>query len=99
MSIQRRFGIGRKQRDLALGVERDQLAVVAAHDEARSVGYRAQDAAAVDGDGRNLALPAHQENVFLGADKGGALAEKMHRGDGRADRDRAHPVGDRSDGG
>ena len=42
---------------------------------------------------------AHQRDAFLGADEGGALAEKMHRGDGHADRDRAHPVGDRDDGG
>ena len=93
------FCVGREQRDLAFGVERDQLAVIAAHDDARPVGSRAQNAAAVDGDRRDLAVQAYQENVFLGADKGGAVAEKMHRGDGRADLYRAHPVGDGSDGG
>ena len=91
--------VGREQRDLALGVERNELAVIAAHDEARPVGSRAEDAAAMDGDRRHFALPADQEDVFLGADKGRVLAEEMHGRDGRADRDRAHPVGDRCDGG
>ena len=56
LSIQRRFGVGREQRDLALGVERDELAVIAAHDDALAIGGRAQDAAAMNGDLRNLAL-------------------------------------------
>ena len=91
--------IGRQQRHFALGTERNDLAVIAAHHEARAVGRRAQDAAAVDGDLRHLALHAHDKDVFLGADKGGVVAEKVHGGDRRADLDRAHPVGDRDDGG
>ena len=90
------FCVGREQRDLALLVERDELAVVAAHDDAAAIGRRAQDAAAMDGTERHLAVGAHQRHAFLGADEGGALAEKMHRGDGHADRERAHPVGDRT---
>ena len=53
----------------------------------------------MDGDPRDFARGIHQRHVFLGADKGRAVAEEMHRGDGHADRDRPHLVGDRNDGG
>ncbi len=99
MSIQRRFGIARQQRDLALGVERDELAVIATHDDARAVGYGAQDAAAVNGNRRDLPHSVYEEHIFLGADEGCAVAQKVHGRDRRADRKRAHLVGDGNNGG
>src|SRR6266436_6504145 len=92
------FRVGRELRDVALDIERDQLAVVAAHHDALAVGSGAQDAAAVDDDRRNLAASAQPENAFLGADESRVVAEKMHRRDRRADFNRAYPVGDRNDG-
>src|SRR5258708_38220649 len=93
------FWVGREQRDLAFDIERDQLAVVAAHHDALAMGCRAQDAAAMDGDRRYLALAAYQEDAFLSPDEGRVVAEKMHRRDRHADLERAHPLGDRNDGG
>ncbi len=93
------FWVGREQCHLAFCAEPNQLAVIATHDDTGPVGCRAQDAASMDGDWRDLALPAYQENAFLGADENRGFAEKMHRRDRYADRDRAHPVGDRNDGG
>ena len=43
LSIQRRFGSSREQRDFAVGIERNKLAVVAAHDETLAIGRRAQE--------------------------------------------------------
>jgi len=43
------FWVGRQQRDLALGVERDELAVIAPHDDTGAVGSGAQDAAGMNG--------------------------------------------------
>ena len=100
LSIQRRLASVASSVDLALVVERNDLAVIAAHHDALAVGRRAQDAAAMDGDLRNLAfVRSTSGDVLLGADKGGVLAEKMHRDDRHADRERPHPVGDRDDGG
>ena len=93
------FCVGREHRDLALGVERDDLAVVAAGDDTLAVGRRAQDGAAVDGDFRNFARFVHHRRVFLDADKHRGIAEEIDRGDGHADRQRPHLVGDGSDGG
>ena len=72
------FRIGGKQRDLAPGVERNDLAVVAAHDDPLTVGDRAQDRAAMDGNLRNCAVVADRGDILLGADKMGAVAEEMH---------------------
>ncbi len=93
------FCVGREQRDLALIVQCNELAVIAAHNDALAVRCRAENPSAVDGDRRNLAVRSNHRNAFLGADKGRALAEEMHRGDGHAERDRMHPVGDGYDGG
>src|SRR6478609_5299989 len=57
--------IGRQQRHLTLGVERDDLAVVAAHDEALAGGGRGEDAAAVDSDAADLARGIDQRDVLL----------------------------------
>ena len=73
------LGVGREQRHLALGVERDELAVVAAHHDALAIGGRAQNAAAMDGDRRDLARSLTSDNAFLGADEGRVVAEEMHR--------------------
>ena len=91
--------VGGEYRHLALAVQFGQLAVIAAHDDAHPVGRRTEDAAAMDGHTRDTALGVHQGNALLGADKGGAVTEKMNRRDRRADRDRTHAVGDGSDGG
>ena len=53
----------------------------------------------MDGDRRYLARAADQENAFLSPDESRVVAEKMHRCDRHADLERAHPVGDRNDGG
>ena len=53
----------------------------------------------MNGNLRNLALAAHHRDIFLGADKGRAVAEKMHRDNRHADRERPHPIGDGNDGG
>ena len=74
------LGVGREHRDLALGVERDDLAVIAAGDDARAVGRRAQDGAAMDGDGRNLARRRSTIAAFSSAPtKHRGIAEEMHR--------------------
>ncbi len=87
-------GVGRQQRDLAGLVQRDELAVVAAHHDSRPVGRRAQDAAGMNGNPGDIALAAHQGNAFLDADKGGVIAEEMHRRHRHPDRQRAHFFGD-----
>jgi hypothetical protein len=51
----------------------------------------------VHGDARNFAGAVYQRDILLGADEGGNIAEEMHGNDGRADRNRPHPVGDRND--
>ena len=71
--------IGREHRDLALGVERDDLAVIAAGDDTLAVGRRAQHGAAVDGDSRDFARVVDHRRVFLGADKDRGIAEEMDR--------------------
>jgi hypothetical protein len=91
LSIQRRFGVGRQHADLALGVERNDLAVIAAGDDARAVGCRAQHAPPWIGDGE-ISPSAPRSRIFLGADEDARLAEKMHRGDRHADRKRPHLV-------
>ncbi len=53
----------------------------------------------MDGHARDFTVGARHRYAFLGADKDRALAEEMHGGDRHADRDRAHSVGDRGDGG
>src|SRR5205823_1040713 len=63
------FWVGRKQRDLAFDIERDQLAVIAAQYDALAIRCRAQDAAAMDSDRRDFALAAHQEDAFLSPDE------------------------------
>ena len=70
--------IGRNQLHLAAAVERHQPAVVAAHDEALTIRGRAQNSAAVNGTRRDFGPRVHQVHVLLGADKGRALAEKLH---------------------
>ena len=70
MSIQRRLASVASSATSPLAVERNELAVIAAHHDALAVGRHAQDAAAVDGDLRDLALAVDQRDAFLGADKG-----------------------------
>ena len=91
--------IGGEHGHRALGIERCELAVVAAGDDALAVRRRAQDGTAVDRDCRYLACLVDQRRVFLGADEDGSVAEEMQRGCGHADRQRPHPVGEGSDGG
>ena len=92
------LGVGREHRGFALGVQRDDLAVIAAGDDAFAVGRRAQDGAAVDGDSRDFARLVRHGSVFLGADEHRGIAEEMDRGDGLAYRQHPHLVGDGSDG-
>ena len=89
--------VGGNQFHLAVRIERNQFAVVAAQNQARTIRRRAQNAAAVDGDWQNLARFVDQENLFLSTHKGGALAKKMHRANGRANLDRLHLLSDRCD--
>ena len=91
--------IGGEYRRLALCVQRDDLAVIAAGDDALAVGHRAEHGAAVDGDGRDFARCIDHRRVLLGADEDGGIAEEMDRADRHADGERPHPVGDGSDGG
>ena len=93
------FCVGRQHRDLALGVKRDDLAIVAAGDDALAVRRRTQNGAAMDGDLRDFARPVHHRRVLLGADKHRGIAEEIDRADGHADRQRPHLVGEGSDGG
>src|SRR6185369_13337379 len=79
--------------------ERNDLAVVAAGDDARAVRRRAEDAAKMHLDRRNFAGRIGDEDFLLGADEAGIVAEEIRRRDGRAQRQRAHLVGHRSDGG
>ena len=69
--------VGRNQFHLAVAIEANQFAVIAAQNQARTIRRRAQNAAAVDGDRRDLARFVDQENLFLGTHKGGALAKIM----------------------
>ena len=91
--------IGRQHRHRALGIECNDLAVIAAGDDTFAVGSRAQNDAAVKGDRRDVAGRTDQRRVLLGADEHRGVAEKMNRGDRHADGKRTHPVGDGSDGG
>ena len=93
------FRVGREQCDLTRCVQRNEFAVIATHNDAGPIGYGTKDTAARDGDRRNFPVRAHHRDAFLGADKGRAFAEEMHRGDGHAERNGAHPIGDRGDGG
>ena len=93
------LGVGREQRDLTLGIQCDELAVIATHDDALAIRRGAEDAAAVDVNFRNFALPVHEADAFLGPDERGAVADKVHGGDGSTDRNRAHLVGDGRNGG
>ena len=68
----------------ALGVERCELTVIAAGDDALAVGRRAQDRTAVDRNARNLTCFVDQRRIFLSADEHGSIAEKMQRGCGHA---------------
>jgi hypothetical protein len=88
------FCVPREFRDLAFGVDRNKLAIVATHDDAAAVGGRTKDPAAMDGDPLDLPFRVNQRHAFLRTDKAGARAEEMRRGDRRAERDRAHAVGD-----
>src|SRR5262249_2185447 len=57
------------------------------------------DAGASRLDCRDRAFRIDQCHVLLGADKGCTVAEKMYRGDRRADRDRPYAVRQGDDGG
>src|SRR6185312_8575356 len=83
----------------AVGIDRHHLAIIAAGDDALAVRNRAEDAAAMHGDARDVAFRIHERDIFLGADKAGTLAEKMHGRRRRANRNGAHAVGDGCDGG
>ena len=62
--------------DLALGVERNELAVIAAHHDALAVGRRAQDAAAVDGDAARSRLAPLTSATFSSAPTKAALSPR-----------------------
>lgn len=53
----------------------------------------------MNGDFRDFARLVRHGSVFLGADKYRGIAKEMDRGDGHADRQCPHLVGDGSDGG
>ena len=87
--------IGGKRLAFALGIGRDQLAVVTAGDDALAVGRCREDGAAVGVDAPWLAVAAGEHDRFLGQHEGRRLAEKM-RGDNGALR--RHLVGAVDDG-
>src|SRR6202043_493609 len=65
------FRVERERCNFAFGIERNQLAVVAAHDDALAVGDRTENPPAVDRDLRDLTLRVDKSHAFLGADKDG----------------------------
>ncbi|MGY4301548.1 hypothetical protein ACVWXN_009643 [Bradyrhizobium sp. i1.4.4] len=89
--------IGGEQRHLTLGVERHDLAIVAAHDEALAVGGGRQNAATMHGDRRDLALGVDERDILLAADEGGAGPKEIHRGHAHPERNRLDAIGDGDD--
>ena len=88
------FGVGREVSAFALGVGRDQLAVVAAADDARAVGRGRQDGAAMHRDAPRLAVRLGEHDRLLAEHEGGGAAEKMRGDDGAARGDRARAFDD-----
>ncbi len=91
--------VGGEHRHFALGVERDDLAIVTAGDDSLTVRHGAEDGAAVDGDGGDFIAFTDHRRGFLGADKHRGVTEEMNRGDRHADGELPHLVGEGSDGG
>ncbi len=87
--------IGGERLAFALGIGRDQLAVVTAGDDALAVGRCGKNGAAMGVDAPWLAVAAGEHNCFLGQHESRGLAEKM-RGDNGAVR--RHLVGAVDDG-
>ena len=91
------LGVGGEQRHLTLGVERHDLAIVAAHDEALAVGGGRQNAAAHARRPCDLALGVDERDILLAADEGGAGAKEIHRGHAHPERNRLDAIGDGDD--
>ena len=53
----------------------------------------------MNGNTGDLPCSVCEEHIFLGADEGCVIAQKVHGRDRRADRDRAHLIGDGNNGG
>ena len=79
---------------LALGIGRDQSAVVAAGDDARAVRGAGEDRAFMHGDAA-LAVFRREQQGLLAQHEHRRLAEKMHADDRRVSRDRADAIGER----
>src|SRR4029450_5090343 len=92
------FRVGRQHRGLTLGIQRDQLAVVTARNDACAIRRRAEDRAEMHFNLRDFANRSSDDNLLLSADETCVVAEEIHRRYGRTQRQRPHLVGHRSDG-
>ena len=85
--------VGRQDAAFPIRTGQDKFAVVAASNDARTVGRSGQDSAAVGGDATRIAIGRDEQDGLFTENEGGGTAEKMRSYDpAAADDDRSRTL-------